>query len=254
MQITMPVMTLQNLMEYNDTIFDNIVLPSGADRNLMIASILFNYGEMQVLYQDWSVFRFSTENWFSAHLSQMQHLFNDWESSYNPIYNKDGYYEETRTPNLVHNKDNTQNNYHSNVRRINNTANGTTNTEENPGSVITESGSVTDQYKGFNSSTFNDVTKELPGRVTTASGSNEAKTTNSSTENGTVSDSATISNTGNEVVTETGNETIMRHEYGNIGTITAATLIGGDVKFWESFSFYDLIAKLFAVDNLIMIY
>lgn len=294
MQMQIPVMTLQNLMQFNDTLFDNIVLPAGADRDLMKYAILFNYNEMQVLYPDWTVFRFTTENWFAAHLSQLQHLFNDWEASYNPVYNKDGYYEEERTPNLSRQRtsansqteqqdgtfsgltvSDSSGTVKTNTKTESDT-NGTSEvtTSEKPGSVMTESGSETNQYKGFNSSTFNDVTKTLPGKVTTASGENtgSSNTTNAGDSTDTFTGDSTESNAGSvtesrstsgnrntagsaeETETETGVETIKRHEYGNIGVTMASQMLRDDLSFWERFAFYDVAAKLYAVDNLVMIY
>ena len=227
MQMQVPVMTLQNLIQFNDTLFDNIVLPANADRELMKYAILYNYNEMQVLYPDWAVFRFTTENWFASHLSQLQHLFNDWEATYNQsIENRE---RATRTS-------------------------GTVDTTENPGSVITESGSTTEQYKGFNSATFNDVSKELPGKVSTASGRNTGKT--ESSESGTDRTGGTVTDTGSGSTTEReyGSEKITRHEYGNIGVTMASQMLRDDSSFWQNFAFYDVAAKLYAVDNLVMIY
>ena len=282
----MPVITLQNLMQSNDSIFNGIALPVGADEDLMVYAILFNYGEMPVLYPDWSVFRFTTQNWFAAHLSQLQHLYNDWEASYNPVYNKDGYLEEVRTPNLY--KSISTGGTESNaVQRIRNadTARNADSTEtpntmvtetpnttitETPTTTLTESGSTTEQYKGFNSTAFADVSKELPGKVTTAGGMNTTATTGTNTTTRTGTDSrneqsteklkddeqvtGTINRSGNETQNESGTETTTRHEYGNIGITMASQMLRDDVKFWELFAFYDVAAKLFAVDNLIMVY
>lgn len=254
MQMQMPVMTLQNLMQFNDALFDNIVLPAGADRDLMKYAILFNYNEMQVVYPDWAVFRFTTENWFASHLSQLQHLFNDWEATYNPVYNKDGYYEEERTPDIQRSREeNTYKHSEENRKRETETG-GTVDVTENPGSVITESGSTTEQYKGFNSSTFNDVSKELPGKVSTASGVNTGKTESAETGKDTTNGTVTDTGSGSTTEREYGSEKITRHEYGNIGVTMASQMLRDDKSFWERFAFYDVAAKLYAVDNLVMIY
>ena len=249
-----PVTTLQNLMQFNDTLLDGITLPQGASLDYMKYAILFNYGEMQVLYPDWSVFRFYAENWFASHMSQLQHLYNDWEANYNPVYNKDGYFEETRTPNLLRSKTSSEYADQQNTRNRNLTSSGSENTTENPGAIVTESGSTTEQYKGFNSSAFNDVSKELPGKVSTASGTNTGNRTNSDTAAETDSINAINNKSGTENESETGTESISRHEYGNIGVTMASQMLRDDRSFWETFAFYDVAAKLFAVDNLVMIY
>lgn len=202
----LPILTLNNLLQWDNTIFDDCTVPVGVDKDLLINQIVLDYGEMQVLRPDWSVFRYSAIQWFSAHITQLDHLFKDFEATYNPLYNKDATYEETRTPNLT--------------RKV----------VDLPGGVTTESGETEGQMKGFNSSSFNGVTKELPGRVVTNSGRNEATST------------------------ETGNEKINRREFGNIGVTTSTQLLRDDSEFWRGFNFYQLAARLFAVDNLVMIY
>lgn len=202
----LPILTLNNLLQWDDSIFDDCTVPTGVDKDLLINQIVLDYGEMQVLRPDWSVFRFSAIQWFGAHMTQLDHLYTDYQATYNPLYNKDANYEETRTPNLQ--------------RKA----------VDLPGGVTTESGSTEGQAKGFNSSSFQGVTKELPGRVVTASGRNET------------------------TINDTGTETITHHEYGNIGVTTSTQMLRDDVEFWRGFSFYQLAARLFAVDNLVMIY
>lgn len=202
----LPVLTLNNLLQFNDSIFDECLVPAGIDRELLINQIILEYGEMQVLRPDWSLFRYSCMQWFAIHATQLEHLYTDYSATYNPLYNKDAYYEEERTPNL------------------------TRTMIDLPGGITTESGQSEGQMKGFNSSDFNGVTKELPGRIVTNSGRNEATST------------------------ESGNEKIRRREYGNIGVTTSTQLIKDDSSFWSSFNFYQLAARLFAIDNLVMIY
>ena len=254
MQTEIPFLTLQNLMQFNDTLFDNIILPTGANRDYMKYAILYNYNEMPVLYPDWTVFRFCAEKWFASHLSQLQHLYNDWEATYNPVYNKDGYYEETRTPNIQRSREENTNTQGNESRTRDSTTDGSVDVTENPGSVITESGSTSQQYKGFNSSTFNDVSKELPGKVSTASGTNTGNTVSSETGKETVTGNSTETGSTHSTESETGTETISKHEYGNIGVTMASQMLRDDKTFWQEFAFYDVAAKLFAVDNLIMVY
>lgn len=249
-----PVITLNNLLQWDASLFSNIVVPAGVDKSLLVDAITRNYGEMQCVYPDWSVFRFSAENWFAAHLQQLQHLFDDYSATYNPIYNKDGYIEEVRTPDLTRSKNTADNSESSDQKNRNISNEGSTTATDNPGQIMTESGSEITQYKGFNSSAFNDVTKDLPGKVTTASGQNVGNS--SSSDVGSEESLNHAENRANryESENERGTETIKTHEYGNIGVTMASQMLRDDRNFWETFAYYDVIAKLFAVDNLIMIY
>lgn len=242
----LPVLTLSNLMQYDDRLFDTAQIPADADLETLVNVILMHYGDMQVLIPDWSVLRHAINTWFSAHALQLNRLWLDYTAEYNPIYNKDGYYEEDRTPNITrsrHISDNTTDHQNGN-------STSSVQSSDRPGTVMTESGSNTNQYKGFNSSNFTDVTKDLPGTVTTASGENTGSTTGSGTNQTT----RTSSGHAEETETETGSDKIRRHEYGNIGVTMASQMLRDDVSFWTTFSWYDVAAKLWAVDNLVMIY
>ena len=283
----LPILTLNNLMEFDDSLFDGIVLPDPAiSKDLLVDCIMDHFGEMAPVVPDWSMLRFSINNWFAAHSRQLMRLWDAYMAEYDPVYNKDAYYEETRTPDLVHTRSTSRNTTTgSNVQESTSgasslqTTSGETasssssrhdETEEHPGNVSTESGSTTEQYKGFNSSSFSDVSKELPAKVVTASGVNtgegdsqvsgSSQTNKTGTEKGSSSEvrgrTETAGSTESADVTETagGVEKISRREYGNIGTTMASAIIRDSVSLWKAFSWYEVVAEIWASDNLVMIY
>lgn len=210
----LPILTLQNLLTYNSTLFDDIALPDGVSKQLLLDTIVRSYGDMAPICLDWPALRYYNQSWFASHLPQLQHLWNDYMAEYNPIYNKDGYIEESRTPQLEYEEKHTD-------------------TQSGAGSS-SESGSTVQQYKGFQASAFNDVGKTIPGTS--------------------VSNTASSTASGTSRRSERGREDIFRHEYGNIGVTMASQMLRDDSAFWQTFSFYDIAAKLWAVDNLVMIY
>lgn len=230
----MPIVTLQNLLEYNNALFDDIDLPYGAVKEQLVDALMFNYGEMQVLYPDWPVMQAAIRSWFRAHAQQLQHLWNDYIAEYNPVYNKDGYVEELRTPNLQ---------YTDQRESKGNT--GTQSSGSRTGSGTSkESGSTTAAYQGFQSTGFNDVSKETPDITNTGSNS---ESTLGRTDSDSLGSEASLR-------TERGSESVTRHEYGNIGVTMASQMLRDDSMFWRSFSWYSIAAKLWAVDNLVMVY
>ena len=214
----LPVITLNNLLEFNQTLFDGVQLPDDADGQALFDIIVLNYGEMQFLYPDWSAAKIYINSWFRSHYTSINNLWMDYQASYNPLYNKDAYYEEERTPDLQHTFQH-----------------GKTITDT-PTTTITESGSTEQQYKGFDSSTFNGVSKDLPGRVQTMGGQNVSAATGTDTER------------------DTGKETITRREYGNIGVTTSTQLVSSDAEFWQRYNWYDIVARMFACDFCVMVY
>ena len=283
----MPILTLNNMMEFNDSLFDQIVLPDPAiSRDLLIDVIMEHFGEMQVMIPDWSLMRHSINTWFSAHNIQLLRLWEAYVAEYNPVYNKDGYVEEERTPDLQRSTQETRTTARSSTGQetFSTSRSKTTNDSEaatsdyhsdtaateKPGQIMTESGSETSQYKGFNSSTFNDVTKTLPGKVQTASGTNQnagsaeskakssrqtdGKELTGGTDSTARNESSGGTDTGSVTETQTGTERIFRHEYGNIGVTMASAMIRDSAALWKVFNWYDVTAELWASDNVVMIY
>ncbi len=229
-----PILTLQSLMMYDDTLFDDIQLPDGADQETLVDTICMEYGQMQLLYPDWATMRRAAKSWFNRKAVTLAHLWQDYQASYNPLYNKDAYYDEVRTPDLkeVRTPDLT-------IERSPDLT-----TELTHGHVATESGQRESQLQGFNSASYANVSRDLPAGVLTNSGKD------TTTEAG----SDTTTQTGTDTTTHTGTETINRREYGNIGVTTSTQMLRDDVSFWREFSWYDIVAKEFAVDFCVMIY
>lgn len=283
----LPILTLNNMMTYNDTLFDSIVLPDPAiDHAALVDTILDHFGEMQVMVPDWSMLRHSINTWFSAHGRQLARLWDSYIAEYDPVYNKDAYFEEERTPDISRTRTENRTTQRSSTGQDtfstdrnttttgtdtgSSTGRSTANTVEKPGEISTESGSDTTQYKGFNSSTFNDVTKDLPGKVVTQSGTNTTDGTVDTSAGSTVTRSETQRVGGTDTtssnqssggtdeaeITEVtgGSEKITRREYGNIGVTMASSMIRDSVKLWKAFNWYDVAAELWASDNLVMIY
>ena len=85
---------------------------------------------------------------------------------------------------------------------------------------------------GFNSSNYSDSDKETTtvdaytdGGSTTKGAQNDTHTTGAHTDTGTT----------------TNSETVNLRRFGNIGVQTAAEIIGGHVKLWENFNFYEIL-------------
>lgn len=223
----LPTLSLNNLYAFDQTLFDSAPMPSeDIDQPVLVDTILRNYGEMQVIIPDWSMMRHAINVWFAAHSLQLARLWADYIATYDPLYNKDAYVEETRTPNLL--------------RQSSRDVQTEGETVDAPDNTVSASGSTVSQYKGFNSSSFNDVSKQLPENVTTETGRNVTSGNSFSNENARES--------------ETGTETRTRREYGNVGVTMASQLLRDSVSFHRTFNWYDLAAKLWAVDNLVMVY
>lgn len=134
--ITLSVLGLYN---YDDTLFDNMVVPAGVDKtNVLIPNLLSELAELEVLYADPEIMKTIIEVWSKKQLPVWSKLMATVNLEYNPIYNKDGYYEETETTD----RDTTNS--------VTDTLNATVNDE----------GSNTNLVSAFNSTTFENREKD----------------------------------------------------------------------------------------------
>lgn len=82
-------MTLIGLYQYDSTLFNNLTLPAGIDKNLLVNNILLRSGDFEVLYADPDFLKSAIGLW-----GQKWHrTFEKWQKAltveYDPLYNYD---------------------------------------------------------------------------------------------------------------------------------------------------------------------
>lgn len=156
--ITLSVLGLYN---YDDTLFDNMAVPAGVDKtNVLIPNLLADLAELEVIYPDPEIMKTFIEVWSKKQLPVWSKLMDTVNLEYNPIYNKDGYYEETESRDLEN-------------------SNSTTDTLS---ATVTDSGSNLNQVSAFNSSAFENREKDTIANTRTESQTNTG--TSSGTDTG----------------------------------------------------------------------
>lgn len=83
-------LSVMGLYQYDQTIFNALVLPEGIDRQTLAANILVECAELEVLISDPAILKESLAYWSRAQLPIWQKLYNTTKLEYNPIWNKDG--------------------------------------------------------------------------------------------------------------------------------------------------------------------
>jgi hypothetical protein len=82
-------LSLLGLYQYDNTIFNELVLPDGMDKQLYINNLLMETAEMEVLFSNPATMRFVIGIWSSAHLDSWAKMWNTTKLEYNPIENYD---------------------------------------------------------------------------------------------------------------------------------------------------------------------
>lgn len=113
--------TLMGMYNYDDTIFNEMILPTGIDADLFKQSLLIEKGEFEVLFPNPDFMKNAIKIWSSKWFRTFSEWLKGTQAEWNPIYNYDRYeegwddlkknysstnsadYSDKRTANLEHN-------------------------------------------------------------------------------------------------------------------------------------------------------
>ena len=101
-------LSLLGLYQYDNTIFNELVLPEGMDKQLYISNLLMETAEMEVLFSNPTTMRSVIGIWSSAHLDSWTKMWNTTKLEYNPIENYDrqeDWTDNNKTNSKVQSKD-----------------------------------------------------------------------------------------------------------------------------------------------------
>ena len=159
------LLSVLGLYRYDPTIFDNFAVPYGVDKDNLVAEIIFETAELEVLIPDSDLLKSMIGVWSNVRMKSWQDMMNVLTvRGYDPFINMDRKETETRD---LHG---TANNTRSYNEQNENTPNLTT----------------TDQIQSYDSGAWQDRQKRLN------SGKETAKHTGSTGDAGSTSDNGTI--------------------------------------------------------------
>lgn len=86
---------------YDDSLFDNMVIPENMDKDTLVDNLCMELSELECIYPDAGFMKFSIGAWSKKELPVWEKLQATTELEYNPIWNKDGKIIETETRDLL---------------------------------------------------------------------------------------------------------------------------------------------------------
>lgn len=93
----MAMVSILGLYNYDESIFDDLSVPTGLDKAELIETILFQNAELELLYSDPATMKLAIKGWSVASQYSWEKLQNTLTLEYNPIWNKDGTITETES-------------------------------------------------------------------------------------------------------------------------------------------------------------
>lgn len=136
---TLMKVTMLGLYEYDDTLFDSLVLPPALDKDIFVNTFLTEHGEAPVTYPDWDYMRFYITSWGAKWYDSIERICAVMADDYNPLdnYNRHEEYTDTESTDSEYSSDGTSENqvsaynvntYQPDTKEINN-ASGETGTD-----------------------------------------------------------------------------------------------------------------------------
>ena len=96
----MSMMSILGLYEFDDSLFDDMVLPDEIDRDILIENLIVELAELEVIYPDWNVMKHMIKRWSQVQIRVWKKLQELFDMDYNPIWNVDGTEREIETHDL----------------------------------------------------------------------------------------------------------------------------------------------------------
>ena len=243
-------LSIIGLYNWDDHIFDQLALPPGVDANVVTQNILMECGELETIYPDWEFMYNAIGYWSDRELPTWEHIYEMTQADYNPIENYDRMETETEGENVAENRLRA-----SQRTRSSDLTSGTATTETiNSGSESSSMSQNSSENKvaGFNTDT-----------LATQSGS-AGNTANTDSTKGSSSLQNDISNTSSGSETDAGNElnkgdvsrdkTRQLHAHGNIGTMTVADMMLGELNAYPKINIVAYITQAFKERFCLLVY
>lgn len=215
------ILTLIGLYEYDNELFDNLELPSGIDKSILVNNILLEAGEFSVLYPNPEFMKSQIGYWSKKNYRTFEKWIDALSIEYDPLYNYDRTEEWTDTG--------TSND--SGEASGNDNENSTvTGTSENDTNTL-------NKISAYDSSTLqNDTSSDVSFSGSDTSTGNTSRT-----------NSNDYSNTNNYHSTHSA------RMYGNIGVTTSQQMLESELDI-ATWNLYQHITDLFLNEFCIMVY
>lgn len=218
--------SIVGLYNWDDTIFDDMVLPASVDRAEIIQDILYTCADLELVYPDWGVMKNAIEVWSKEEIFKWDKIERLAELEYNPIENYDRY-ESEKTSDTRQKTGNDVNTNTGTGKAVNNS--GTTNKN-----------TTTHGVTGYNTTT------PVTDRVDSVNGQD---TQNSMSEN-----NGRGSEVRHSLERETGDIIRTNRTHGNIGVTAPYQMILGDLSVYDSINLCKIIPVDFKLRFCLMVY
>lgn len=279
-------LTINSFLNYsNNTLFDNLTLPDGIDKDLLIDNIVMEAGEFELMYANLDFMKSAIGVWSAKNYRTFEKWIKALNVEYNPLENYDRMeeWEDNHTgkrngETSTSRSDNTTTSNRSNAtteRSDKTTTTGSNNTttsdsSTNSGSITNnQSNTTTNNVSAYDSTELVRESQSVDGGNSSSSSSGNTSSSSSSNTSSsssgntaiTSSDNTTSSSVDNttsngNIVTsdsDTYRDTKTGRAHGNIGVTTSQQMLESELNI-AKWNVYKHITDLFMQEFCIMVY
>lgn len=266
------LLSINALYNYDETIFDDLVLPrpedidskaeiiadpEPLDKDLLIANILSELGELSLIYSDPATVKTMIRIWSAINKRPWLQLWETLLYSYNPIWNKDGTYRETRSLQKSGQESGSLTDAGTSGRTV--VTDQDTSSQSSGSTTGSESGTANKttahNVTGFDTNQYSPDTQDVENGSTSGQSSEQTIGSVTGTNDITVTENGTSGLTRTTGGTSSGTEaeTLERVEQGNIGVTTTQQMIREQREIVQ-FNMYHYITESFKERFCVMVY
>lgn len=236
------LLSVLGLYQVDQTIFDDMRLPAGLNRQTVIESIIQDCMELEILYPNPDALKTMIRIWSVRELPTWTRIYNAELAEYNPIENYDRHQTDSRQE--THSGDDIT--VGSNETEAERSRSGeSTSTGTQTGA---SSGNTLHQYAAFDSGNLADQTKDIQSQTVNNSSGDNVETEETGTDS--------ISETSRQTLThgEKVGETFTSYIHGNIGVTTSQQMLESELELAPKINTINYVVNSFKMRFCILVY
>ena len=216
------ILTLYNMYDDENTLFDDFVLPEKVNREDFLTRLMVECGELEVSLTRPAILKRAIGSWSRGRLPMWNRIGDIQDFEYNPIWNVDGTVQHTGS--------NTNDRTYGRNR----------------------SGNLNESYEEHRDETVESTSQLAADNVESWSNDNKTVTDTDTDVNGNryTTENEKINDTDNSV----GSDSYTDVRTGNIGVTTTQQMMREEKEFWENYDLYGIIIKEFSHEFLLLVF
>ena len=257
------LLSILGLYQYDDSIFDKLVLPSEINKEVLVNNIILDCAEFEILYPNPNIMKEAIGFWSKSRLKSWEDMKNVLiVENYKPFINlerrESGYDLETRDLNTKGTESLNSTTSGNSDSTTNSTINSNATNDITSSSTQDLDSTTTNKVSAFNSSAFENKEQSIVDSTTTNSGTESQESKEKTTNNivNESSDSNTTTSSNNSNVDNTGT---IRNDYehtfeGDSAMFTKQNIIEQEMEMRLKYDLYKIIIDEFKKKFCLLIY